>query len=212
MNTATLSAAFAAGFIAHAAHADIVHFVNPAPGQPGHFAWRLERAPGWESWLDITSPSTAQNNLISPNSVGQMYIDDPDEGSPENRSWGGAAISRSSFAWGFFATSAYTSGTLIGFSSFWFSAYSTHVLEMEPSSMVTTFPEGARRYMGVRTGDGNYGWIEVERHGMNFTAFAWAYETEPGVPIVAGQVPAPGGAVLLAVGLVAASPRRRPRP
>ncbi len=192
-----------------AAHAEIVHFVNPAPGQPGHYDWRWGPVSGWESWLDITMPSTAQGNLISPSSVGQMYLSNPKEDPPINVTVGGAAVNRSSFAWGFFATTGYTSGDLIGFSDFGFSTVSTHVMEMEPGSVVTTFPEGARRYMGVRTGEGNYGWIEVERHGMNFTAFGWAYETEPGVAILAGAIPAPGAAALLIVGFIATQRRRR---
>ncbi len=191
------------------AFAEVVHFTNPAPGQPGHYDWRLERTSGWESWLDITAPSTAQSSQASPGGVAQMYFFEPDSDPPSNRTAGGAAVNRTFFAsWGVFATTAYSSGDLIGFSDFGFSNFATHAVEVEPASILTTFPEGARRYMGVKTGGGNYGWIEVERTGIGFAAFAWAYETQPGVPILAGQIPAPGAAALLALAAAGAVRRR----
>ncbi len=205
-----VTALLCAAWSASGACADIVHFTNPAPGQAGHYDWRWEPVSGWESWLDITMPSTAQSNLTSPNSVGQVYVFDPKEDPPMNVTVGGAAVNRSFFAWGFFGTTSYASGNLIGFSGIFFSTVSTHVMEMEPGQVVTTFPDGARRYMGVRTGAGNYGWIEVERHGMNFRAYGWAYQAEPGVPITAGQAPSPGPAAMLALTACVRLSRRMP--
>jgi hypothetical protein len=58
--------------------------------------------------------------------------------------------------------------------------------------------------MGVRFNDVDgyhYGWISVVRNGLDLDAFAWGYETEPGVPIIAG-IPAPGTLAALAFGAV----------
>lgn len=41
------------------------------------------------------------------------------------------------------------------------------------------------------------------------TVFEYAYETKPGVAILAGAIPAPGAAAILAVGFVATNRRRR---
>jgi hypothetical protein len=71
------------------------------------------------------------------------------------------------------------------------------------------FPAGLRRYIGVLTGGGNYGWIEVERFDFQLVAYSWAYQTETGVPILAGQVPAPGAAAVLCLGAAHACRRRR---
>ncbi len=72
-------------------------------------------------------------------------------------------------------------------------------------------PEGTQTYLGARfdLGDGNqYGWIGVVRTGLALDAFAWGYETDPGVPIAAGA-PEPGTLALLAFGACAAASRRR---
>jgi hypothetical protein len=70
--------------------------------------------------------------------------------------------------------------------------------------------------MGVRFIDMDgyhYGWISVVRHGndflqLDFDAFAWGYETEPGVPIIAG-IPAPGTLAALAFGAVVTRRKRK---
>ena len=75
-------------------------------------------------------------------------------------------------------------------------------------------PEGESVYLGLAFGGGyvgygtsNYGWISVERTGVELDAFAWGYETEPGVPI--GYPPEPGTLSMLAFGEVVATARRR---
>ena len=73
------------------------------------------------------------------------------------------------------------------------------------------FPEGVPLYLGVRFNGPawQYGWIGVERiDGNKLDAFAWGYETEPGVPIAAGA-PEPGSLALLAFGAGALASRRR---
>ncbi len=72
-------------------------------------------------------------------------------------------------------------------------------------------PEGQATYLGVLfpLASTHYGWIGVVRTGMDLDAFAWGYETTPGVPIEAG-VPEPNTLALLAFGAVAAIRKRRP--
>ena len=73
-------------------------------------------------------------------------------------------------------------------------------------------------YMGFRTAQGNYGWLEVTWDGTDFEILSGAYETDPGVAILAGQgagpaaVPEPGtwaAAALLAGGAAFARWRKR---
>ncbi len=203
-------ATLCAAWCASAAHADIVHFVNPAPGQPGHYDWRWAPVQGWESWLDITASASSQSGLASGNSVGQLYdADPPDEGSSiyNRNGWGAWVGCARHFAFGF-TSNGYQSGSLIGFTTLWYLPAAPHMTDFgDDGSYFTTIPEGSRSYLGVITATGNRGWIEVERTGMTLAAFSWAYETQPGVPIVAGQIPSPGAAVLLA--LASLTTRRR---
>ena len=75
----------------------------------------------------------------------------------------------------------------------------------------TLLAEGVRTYLALRfdlgAGD-HYGWIGVVRNGQETDAFAWGYETEPGVPIPAGA-PEPGSLALLAFGAAGTMARRR---
>ena len=60
-------------------------------------------------------------------------------------------------------------------------------------------------------GNSHYGWIAVERDGLNLEAVAWGYETDEKTPIAAGspqsKVPVPTvsefGMMGLALGLLA---------
>ena len=71
---------------------------------------------------------------------------------------------------------------------------------------------GVETYLGVRFDLGSgwqYGWIGVVMTPQaTLDAFAWGYETEPGVPIAAGA-PEPGSLALLAFGAVGVAARRR---
>ena len=74
-------------------------------------------------------------------------------------------------------------------------------------------PNGSPTYLGVRfnPGDGiHFGWIGVMRSLNVLDAFAWGYETTPGVPIAAG-VPEPGTLALLAIGVAGVVTKRRRR-
>ena len=77
---------------------------------------------------------------------------------------------------------------------------------------------GPGSYMGFKTAQGNYGWLEVTWDGTNFEILSGAYETDPGVAILAGQgagpaaVPEPGtwaAAALRAGGAAVARWRKR---
>jgi hypothetical protein len=79
--------------------------------------------------------------------------------------------------------------------------------------VISDFPEGVAGYMAVRFSDidgYHYGWIGVVRNfnSMDFDAFAWGYETDPGVGIVAG-IPAPGTLAALAFGVAAVGRGRK---
>ncbi len=204
-------ATLCAAWCASAAHADIVHFVNPAPGEPGHFAWY--GGGQHPRYLNITTPAAEQANVSTGRSVAQIIL-----GLPTGGIWGQLGLFE-----GGGPDFARIAGVVIP-------PYDNHeVLPLQhgdpltglnflgyglyawgfPPFTTSAFPEGSRRYIGVLTGDGLRGWIEVERTGLNFNAVAWAYQSDPGAPILAGQVPAPGAAVLMAAGGVALASRRR---
>ncbi|MCC6676303.1 MAG: hypothetical protein IT436_04090 [Phycisphaerales bacterium] len=203
--TVLMTVACAAG----SARAEIVHFVNPAPGQPGHYGWGYEL--GLDRWLDITRPSTQQASVQSGGAVGQVREDLftasyvwhwPESGRPR------ASILQESSAG--FGAWPLLHGSPIGPGGIWHDVALFIEVEWFPEYSVNSpFPEGERRYVGVRTDDGRHGWVEVERVGISLRAFSWAYETEPGVPIRAGEVPAPGTRALLALASVFTLRRRR---
>jgi len=64
-------------------------------------------------------------------------------------------------------------------------------------------------------GASHFGWARAQitasttPRSFSVTVFDYAYESVPGVPIVAGQIPGPGAAVLLSLASVTAFRRRR---
>lgn len=72
---------------------------------------------------------------------------------------------------------------------------------------------GQRGYLGVQfliDGQVHYGWIDVDNDGApplgipyyGLKIHGWAYETEPGKPIIAGAVPEPGVSLLFGMSLI----------
>ena len=73
---------------------------------------------------------------------------------------------------------------------------------------------GGRDFLGVEfdiSGQTHYGWVQIQ--SVDLAVFAriidWAYESEPGVGIFAGQIPEPSAALLAVCGLAAVLSRRR---
>lgn len=192
--------------VATPARAGIVHFVNPEPGQPGHYAWHLDLIEP-PSWLDITLSPQAQTNLPNGNSVVQLAgsfgnLHHPEPGSPGQHALVLADLGSISF------TAALSFGDPVQAGPGQdFLASTAHVGVGDDSN----FAEGVPLYIGVLTMDGHYGWIEVVRDDFTFTALSWAYQTKPGVAIYAGQIPAPGALALLGIGLFGVGNRSRMR-
>lgn len=203
-------AIIAASAFAASAHADIVHFTNPAPGEPGYFVWHG----AWEypRYLDITVPAAAQSNEPTGNSVMQVIL-----GFPTGGVWGmlGSWVGEPS-------NLARVGGVVIPpyddpevlplengdpLAGLSYLEWGFYAYGYPPSQ--SPFPLGQRRFVGVLTMEGRYGWIEVEREGLDLRAVSWAYETEPGVPILAGQIPTPGALAVLALSALTSTRRRR---
>lgn len=81
----------------------------------------------------------------------------------------------------------------------------------------TSAPDfGAGSYMGFKTNQGNFGWLEVtwDSAADNWEILAGAYESEVGVGITAGMIPEPSafvGLMALAAGGAALMGKRRRR-
>jgi len=191
--------------VVSAARAEVVHFVNPAPGEPGHYDWH---APAWQPpsggyfmFLDITTSPGSQTNEWNSSSIGQtntgLVL--------TTRFVGGAAFAVVSADEPFVL--ALAKGDKLFDRAFVNEGLSSGYFQMPPGA---SFPTGERRYIGVQTADGHYGWIEVARTGASFAAFSWAYETVPGAPIAVGHVPAPGALSVLWLGIVSLLRRSKP--
>lgn len=211
MKIAALASLLGAGVFASAASADIVHFVNPALGQPGHYDWRLGDL--WDSrYLDITLAPGVQPNTPGANAVAQNriafdfgeIIDDIGIVSG-HQAWdtplAEVLVVPSLY------TAALTHGAIVGAGDGL--AWSDRSRHLSSAPLISQFPEGQRLYIGVRIQGDRLGWIEVSRNSLSLTAHAWAYQTEPDVPIVAGQVPAPASLALCGLGGCITMRRRR---
>jgi hypothetical protein len=173
------------------AYAEVITFINPAKGEPGHFAWSRSFSGGMnpEDWLDITRPSTDQTELVGPMSVGQSVSFD-DTGEFFNVTYSGASVVTGDIGQFSGFTVSLASGTEID-GSFTYASESIHVWDsFFYNEVFSYFAVGSAGYMGVQFSDvdgDHYGWIGVVRHfPLDFEAFAWGYETEPGVAIIAG--------------------------
>lgn len=208
--TAVLFAACEPGVV----RADIVHYVNPAPGQAGHYGWAFEWEPVAPAWLDVTQGPLHQTNLPSGSSVAQLYESWGSAGL--NVHFGGAevlTIPSAINATFFLAEGAIVAISDEGLFPRQWAHESTHIIAPVGAMMWSHLPFGSSGYIGVRTSEGNLGWIHVlwapSTHNMSLVALAWAYETVAGVPIIAGQIPAPASLTLFGLGACMTMRRRR---
>jgi hypothetical protein len=208
--TTAIIALFVIGMFSGTSRAEIIHFTNPAPGEPGHYDWHYEATDGWASWLDITRGPDQQTNTMNGNSISQSHsVSIGPTNAPFFSPGQTAQFLCDAEGWVTYAWALEQGEEVnqhLGLKAWGNSGILAHVPEDE--TIYSRFNE-QYRYIGVRTLSGQRGWIEVVRDGMNLTAVAWAYEVEPGVPIYAGQVPAPGALALLAISAFAPTSRRR---
>ncbi len=204
-------AAIAAGTQAYAAP---VRFDNPGHGDAGHLHWR---GPNFglsliDITLDHTQPGTAPEGpgvfQLRVNSGGGEYYQDTGFVATIVPSVSGIAYGLT--YGGYRSILGVSEGTSIpGSMSFAPHAYTVTY----PYYGYSLLPEGQPTFFGTNFDLGNggyqYGWFGVVRSGASLEAFAWGYETTPGVSIPAGALPEPGTLALLAFGAAAALRRRR---
>jgi hypothetical protein len=137
-------------------------------------------------------------------SVGQIFLPGYGYGdSARSITLGGASVARTWYGYSHY-TMSIDGGNVIDATTGYFNHSANHVVYPWSGGKGSDFPSGEAKYMAVRFSDidgYHYGWISVARNGWDFDAFAWGYETEPGVPIIAG-IPAPGTLAALAFGAV----------
>jgi len=73
---------------------------------------------------------------------------------------------------------------------------------------------GVRAYIGIEfeiDSAVHYGWIDVQGHSSlpNLTVYGWAYESTPGMPIMAGAIPEPSALSLIGIGAIAILYRKK---
>jgi hypothetical protein len=85
----------------------------------------------------------------------------------------------------------FSSGTPIGSGAFIVGNPYNSIFGVSGVDVVTDF--GPNSFMGFRTAQGNYGWLEVTWTGLTneFEILGGAYEDQAGVPIAAGAIPEP---------------------
>jgi hypothetical protein len=211
-------AAIAAGTQAYAAP---VRFDNPAHGEPGHFHWPPPSSTGGDGeWLDITLDAANQSG--SGGSKFLQYLEgyygyysplgswlEGNPGLAELETVISAGYGSSRYLPPLGAGHVIPSGR-----PFHHYGYIAGIYADSTPYQYGYLPPG-HSYLGVRVNLGglwHYGWIAVDFNGyFSLEAFAWGYETEPGVPIAAG-IPEPDTLAMLALGFVGvAAARRRSR-
>jgi hypothetical protein len=182
------------------AYADQIRFENPAG--IGHFNW-MSSIPEIGLSLDVARNSNNQTGIEStPSSFQQFNV-------PTATPILGAVPNNGQVEWdsGTYFLQPLAANAVIPSGAGWNrTAYAYY------TGYGYAMPAGVPAYLGVRfnLGQGNqYGWIGVIREGHGLDAFAWGYETQPGVPIPAGAIPEPGSLAMLALGATALLARRR---
>ena len=194
-------AAILSTFVVMQAKAAIVSFQNP-PGA-GHYDWAppAGTSQGVSHWMDIAQPASAQpGDPFVESSFRQDNFSDL-----ASKIGGGGSVIVSEIQVGNNHPSlalASAFGEMIPAEA---PLPPNHGWAINPftdhPSLGSNFVDGEQAYLGVRFDLGSgwqYGWIGVVKNGIALDAFAWGYETEPGVPIAAG-IPEPTTLALFAL-------------
>ncbi len=203
------------------AYADTIRFDNPAG--PGHFDWRPLDA-GTEVILSVLDGAGDQNAVLGdPGAYRHRNRTDSGSGTDVRRAgptgegpqYGFSPSGSTRMLFPVDAGEDIPTAAADGFTS------SARLFHEDPPSgdPPSFFVEGVEAYLGVTFDLGagfQYGWIGVvpewiTSEGVDVLAldtFAWGYETEPGVPILAG-IPEPGTLAALACGAAALLAGRR---
>ena len=193
------------------AYADAIRFDNPAG--PGHFDWYGGGVdPDPPIGLEIISDAASQTGVYG--GVGQFQ----QSNELPNNDYVGGGVGGGLLQVGGYAN-AFLVGVDAGVSIPSGTPWSDHGYILHPNYGTWLPPVGTETYLGVSFpmgGQLHYGWIGVEvltitnptGDVLALDAFAWGYETDPGVPIEAG-IPEPGTLALLPFGALAAAGRRR---
>ena len=163
---------------------------------------------GINAGIAYHDPSLAIDPFPMPGGAGKLYIANDYHriglygAFGLNFAFNGGFASPRNFAFGssIGASAAFTGGHFFdtSFSIYYFDFYSNTYDVSSPNF-------GPGSYMGFRTAQGNYGWLEVtwDSASQDFQILSGAYEDQPGVAIAAGAevspIPEPGTWVALAV-------------
>ena len=197
----------AAVIVAAPASADIAYFPNPTGS--GHFDWgNLHTDP--TVWLDIKSSAASQTETGASGMPGyfQLSMKPEYDRSDVIPFAGGGELLKGGPVHSALLTALDHGDPVTNDGS---ADWTTGSGLLTYPAIGSHFPEDTPLYIGARfdPGDGmHYGWIGVTRSGLDLDVSGWAYETEAGVPIIAG-VPEPTALALLGVGVLGLLRRRR---
>jgi hypothetical protein len=186
------------------ANASPIRFDNAPVGDPGHFVWGNWNTDPLIS-LGITEPASAQPVWVGDGSPPGTFVLLVNVDGTRSDVSGYGKVQKGGVSTG--AVAAFQANEAIPSAMYTWSGTGALYRDTYGSN----FPEGVPLYLGCEFDLGagyQYGWIGIVRTGLWADAFAWGYETEPGVPIAAGA-PEPGTLAILAFGAVPALLRRR---
>lgn len=172
------------GLIPAPVHASPVVFVNPSGA--GQYDWKP--ASGTLKQLNITVDSLSQPGIVANGRIRQGWSGVSDVAfstAGTNRVEFSLTPANRPYAVALELGSPIPSPTPTTFGT----GAIVHQAIPEPGDPEYSFAEGVPVYIGVKFNGGagdQYGWIGVVRTGFLVDAFAWGYETTPGVAISAG--------------------------